>query len=112
MQKDKIVKEVLESLLASDGLPYKYDHFRQSEAVAPPFAVYRRIARDPFGADGVNYHDEVGCDLEIYAETPEDMEELMTKVEALLAEKETYYRKTADTVYIESEDFYESLYEL
>lgn len=112
MQKDRIVKDVLEALLASDDVPYRYDHFRQAEAVAPPFAVYRRVARTPFGADGLAYYDEPGCDLEVYAETPEDMEALMAKIEALLDEKEIYYKKTADTAYIESEDFYESLYEL
>lgn len=112
MQKDKIVRTILEALSKSDGLPFRYDHFRQSEAVNPPFAVYRRVVNDPFGADGLNYHDEVGCDLEVYAETPEDMEYLMGRIEELLAAQEVFYKKTADTVYIESEDFYESLYEL
>ena len=51
-------------------------------------------------------------DLELYTATPDDMAELMKKVEDLLDAAEVFYNKTADTVYITSEDFYESLYEI
>ena len=40
------------------------------------------------------------------------MMELMEKVEALLDENEIFYTLAADTVYIESENFYETLYEV
>lgn len=40
------------------------------------------------------------------------MAELMSKIEAALDQAEIYYNLTADTVYITSEDFYESLYEI
>ena len=110
--KVEIVKEVLASLYESDGVPYRYDHFRESEAVAPPFIVWRKIASDTIGADGEAYHYEAGVDLEIYAEDEELMDQLVSKIRALLDAKEIFYRITADTVYIESEDFYESLLEL
>ena len=51
-------------------------------------------------------------DLELYAATPEKMAELMEIAEQLLDEEEIFYNKTADTVYITSEDFYETLYEI
>ena len=105
---DKQVREVLDAL----NIAYRYDHFRQSEAVPPPFAVYRRVAADPFAADGIAYHRNQHVDVELYADTPEDMAEFMERLETLLGTAGIYAKCTADTVYIESEDFYESLYEI
>ena len=111
-RKDKRVKEILEKLKQTDGYDYRYDHFKQSEAVPPPFLVYRRVAACNFSADGKVYHHGDNVDLELYASTPDEMAELMEKVEALLDDAEIFYNLTADTVYIETEDFYESLYEI
>lgn len=110
--KVEIIKNILAQLEASGGVPYRYDHFRQSEAVDPPFIVWRRVASDGTGADGSVYHYEPGIDIEIYAEDEESMADLMDKLRVLLDAVPIFYKITADTVYIESEDFYESLFEL
>ena len=109
--------EILESVcqgLRAQGLieGYAYDHFRRSEAVPPPFAVYRRVAPQTFGADDKVYHRGDAADLELYASTPDEMEALMAAAEALIDAEGIYYKIAADTAYIESEDFWESLYEL
>lgn len=112
-RKDEIVKSVCQALLDQKLIEgFEYDHFRQSAAVPPPFAVYRRVAEPNFSADGVVYHHGSGVDLELYASTPDEMAGLMEQVEELLDAEEIFYNLAADTVYIESEDFYESLYEL
>lgn len=113
MRKDKQIKAICEKL-KSDGdiVDFRYDHFKQSQAVAPPFAVYRRVAAPNFSADGIVYHRGDNVDLELYANDPDEMADIMEKVEALLDEAEIFYSLTADTAYIDSEDFYESLYEV
>jgi hypothetical protein len=111
--KDNQVKAVCEALKERGAIDdFRYDHFKQSEAIPPPFAVYRRVAQPNMSADGVVYHHGEGVDLELYTETPEDMADLMDQVEELLDAQELFYNLTADTVYIEPEDFYESLYEI
>lgn len=113
MRKDEIIRGVCEALLDRGAIEgFEYDHFKQSDAVAPPFAVYRRVAEPNFSADGIVYHHGSGVDLELYADTPDEMAGLMAQVEELLDAQEIFYNLTADTVYIETEDFYESLYEV
>ena len=109
---DEVVRGVCEELEGSDGVPYAYDHFTKADAVPPPFILYRRVAAVNTSADGVVYHKGQAVDLELYATTPEEMADLMSKVENLLDEAELFYNKTADTVYITTEDFYETLYEI
>lgn len=113
MRKDKAVKKIC-SEIKDEGLlvGFAYDHFKQSEAVPPPFAVYRRVAADNFSADGIVYKRGDMVDFEIYADTPDEMEKLMEAAEKKLTEADIFYRIAADTVYIESEDFYETLYEI
>lgn len=111
-RKDEIIKQVCEKLRETDGIPFEYDHFTESDAVPPPFVLYRRVAASNFSADGVVYAKGEAVDLELYTATPDEMAKLMKKVEDLLEAAEVFYSKTADTVYITSEDFYESLYEI
>ncbi len=112
-RKDDIIREVCETLVNNSAIEgFEYDHFKQSDAVSPPFAVYRRVAQPNFSADGIVYHHGDGVDLELYAETHDKMANLMTQVEELLDAENIFYRLAADTVYIETEDFYESLYEI
>ena len=111
-RKDEQIKAICEAIKQSDGIDYRYDHFRQKEAVTPPFLIYRRVAGLPFSADNKTYYHDRGVDLELYAPTPEKMAELMEKVEALLDENEIFYTLAADTVYIDTETFYETLYEV
>lgn len=113
MKKADVIKCVCADLLDHQQIEgYTYDHFRQSEAVDPPFAVYRHAQADNFSADGKVYYRGENVDLELYAETPEDMAALMEAAESYLDGYEIYWECTADTVYIESEDFYETLYEV
>lgn len=105
------IKAICEEIKLSHGIDYRYDHFRQKEAVPPPFLVYRKMPSQSFSADNKTYFKDGEVDLELYASTPEEMNDLMEKVERLLDENEIYYNLTADTIYIDSEDFYESLYE-
>ena len=51
----------------------------------------------------------LGSDRKI---TPDEMALLMKRVEELMDASEIFYSLAADTVYIEQEDFYETLYEL
>ncbi len=110
--KDEIIRGVCEELHARTGVPFEYDHFTESEAISPPFVLYRRVAAPNFSADGVVYAKGGGVDLELYASTPDEMADLMAFAERLLDEAEIFYNKTADTVYVTSEDFYETLYEI
>lgn len=112
MQRDKTVEGILEKMKKASGIDYRYDHFTTSEAIPPPFIVYRRVAAGNFSADGVVYYRGGSVDVELYASDPDEMAELMATIEALFTEAELYYNCTADTVYIESEDFYETLYEI
>ena len=113
MRKDEMIRDICEALLA-EGLieGHAYDHFRQQDAVATPFAVYRRVAASNFSADGQVYHHGDNVDFELYADTPDEMALLMKRAEELMDESELFYDLAADTVYIEQEDFYETLYEL
>lgn len=113
MRKDEIAKETLKELTEAGTLSgFQYDHFRSGEAVPTPFAVYRRVAQENMGADDKVFFKGGGVDIEIYADTPEEMAGIMEAVEKKLDAREVFYQCTADTVYIDPEDFYESLYEL
>lgn len=113
MRKDEMIRDICEALL-DEGLikGFAYDHFRQQDAVATPFAVYRRVAPQNFSADGKVYHRGSNVDFELYADTPDEMALLMDRTEELMDEEELFYNLAADTAYIEQEDFYETLYEL
>ena len=112
-KKDEIVKSILASLVTKEVITgYEYDHFTQAAPLVPPFALYRRVAAENFSADGKVYHRGDNVDLEIYADTPEDMAIIMDEAEKLLDEAEIFWRCAADTAYIESENYYETLYEL
>lgn len=112
MRKDKLIKGILEIIKTKSGIDFRYDHFRQSEAVPPPFIVYRRVAPDTFSADGITFNKGQNVDIELYAEDEDQMAEIMEQIEELLDQNGIYYRLAADTVYIQSEDFYETLYEV
>lgn len=113
MRKDEQIKAILATLKSNgDVNDYAYDHFTESSAVDLPFAVYRRVAPQTFSADGVVYHRGDNVDFEIYAATPDEMIAIMAKAEAAMDAAELFYNIAADTAYIESEDFYETLYEI
>lgn len=109
--KEEQIKSICEEIKQSCGIDYRYDHFKEKEAVPPPFLIYRRQPAQSFSADNKTYFKDGEVDIELYASTPDEMYDLMEKVEQLLDEYEIYYNLAADTNYIDSEDFYESLYE-
>lgn len=111
-RKDEQIKAICEEIKENYGIDFRYDHFRTKEAVPPPFLIYRRMPAQSFSADDKTYFKDGEVDLEIYASTPEEMHDLMEIVERLLDENEIYYNLTADTIYIDCEQFYESLYEM
>ena len=90
---------------------YVYDHFTQDDPISTPFAVYRRIAVPGFKADDKVYARDDSEDVEFYADDPDTMDAIMEAFESQADAAELAYERTADTVYIEDEDFYESLYE-
>ena len=56
MRKDEIVKNICDQLVEDELITdYRYDHFREDEAVPLPFAVYRRVAPQNFAADNKVY---------------------------------------------------------
>lgn len=114
MRRDEIVKNALSFLKEQNVInDFRYDHFRESEAVDTPFAVWRRVAVPYMNADDKAYcKNESEVDIELYADDDDEMAVIMAALEEALDAYEITYEKTADTVYIESEDFYESLYEI
>ena len=113
MRKDEKIKNICMSLKENGYITdYRYDHFEEYDAVDPPFAVYRRVAPENFGADGVVYRRGENVDFEIYASDPDELISIMAVAEAAMDEAEIFYNIAADTAYIESEDFFETLYEV
>ncbi len=113
MHKDDLVKDICEALKDAGHIEgYDYDHFESADAIDPPFAIYRRVAPETFAADGKTYYRGSNVDLELYALDPDEMADLMDAAEALLDAAELYYHIAADTVYIDSEQMYETLYEI
>lgn len=110
-RKDEQIKAICEEIKQGYGIDYRYDHFRTKEAVPPPFLIYRKVSSQSFSADNKTYFKDGEVDLEIYASTPEEMTEIMEVVEGLFDENEIYYILAADTTYIDTENFYETLYE-
>lgn len=112
-RQDKPIKAICETLKERGVISdFAYDHFRDQAAIPLPYAIYRRVAGENTSADGVVYYHGGGVDFELYAATPDEMGEILDQVEELLDAEEIFYQLTADTVYIESENFYESLYEI
>ena len=92
MRKDKQIKVICEAIKQSEGIDYRYDHFRQKEAIPPPFLIYRRVAGAGFAADDKVYHKEGGVDLEVYASTPDEMASLMEKIPVSFSERDTLHQ--------------------
>ena len=114
MRKDQAVENILKTLVENQVITgYVYDHFEIGEAIPLPYAVYRRVAPSVMAADDQTfYRPDSNVDLEIYSNDPDEMADVMESVEAALDTAKLFYQLTADTAYIESERFYETLYEL
>jgi len=113
LRKDEIIKEICDQLVQNETIEgYAYDHFTDEDPISLPFAVYRRVATQSFSADDKTYHHGDNVDLELYSSDPEEMADIMAAVEEKLEAAELFYTIAADTAYIDSEQMYESLYEL
>lgn len=96
----------LEKLLQTAGFPVAYHHFN-----APPdgiFLVYLDDGLTPFFADNRTYAGARSYRLELYsAMDPEDARE---SVASVLDAADIPY--TADTIYVESERLFETIFEI
>lgn len=98
--------EELLRVLEPTGLPWAYHHWEQPPP--PPYGVYLDNSYDPFYADNRNYFNVRRVRLEVYSghrDAPLD-----ARVEAALDAASVPYE--ADFEYLESEQLYESIYEI
>ena len=96
----------LYSLLSSTGLSVAYNHFKSPPAL--PYIVYLFTSSNNFGADSKVYHKANAYQVELYSDRKDIANEFL--LEDLFDENEIYYDKTE--TYIESEELYQTLYEI
>lgn len=101
-------KSDIEQALKETGIPFRYHHFKENEAVAPPFICYLFKRSDNFNADGKVYKKIDVVDIELY--TDEKDIEAEKKIEDVLDAHGFVYEK--DEVWIESEELFEVIYEM
>lgn len=100
--------EEVMKMMEETGLPFAYDHFVEGESPEPPFLVFLYPKADNFAADGVAYFKISRLDMELYTDLKQP--ELEERIEAVLLKHGIFYGKSE--VFIESEQFYEVLYEM
>ena len=100
--------EEVMKMMEETGLPFAYDHFVEGESPEPPFLVFLYPKADNFAADGVAYFKISRLDVELYTDLKQP--ELEERIEAVLLKHGIFYGKSE--VFIESEQFYEVLYEM
>lgn len=111
-KKEAEIKTILKAMQDAGSIAgYVYDHFTQDSPIPTPFAVYRRVAVPSFKADDKVYARDDSEDVEFYADDPDTMDAIMETFESQADAAGLVYDKTADTAYLEDEDFYETLYE-
>lgn len=98
-------KEV-ESMLDEMGIEYRYHHFEEDEAIAPPFLVYLIPESNNFAADGITYFETDVLNLELYTDYRDF--NLEKQIEEVLEKYEIFWEK--ENIYIESEKMYETIY--
>lgn len=98
----------IEKALKEIGLPFKYHHFKTSEAVVPPFICYIFPRSNNFDADGKVYEKISAIDIELY--TDEKDIEIESKIEAVLDKYGFVYEK--NEIWIQSEELFEVVYEM
>ena len=98
----------LTAILEKTGLPFVYHHWAENSAPPLPFLVYYFPQRQDFFADNCNYQKIAMLDIELYTDTKDFSAE--QRVENVLAAHGISY--TRSETYIESEQMYETLYEM
>ena len=100
--------EEINEMMAEMGLPFAYHHFAEGESPEPPFLLFLSPGENVFSADNVRYHSFKQLDIELYTNKKNPaMEE---EIESVLTQHEIYFTKSE--AWIESERFYEVLYEM
>lgn len=100
--------EKIEKILKSMGLPYRYHHFEEEEAVAPPFLIYIEEQSSNFYADGITYVKNSQCSIELYTDSRD--KKLEEKLEKLM--KDNGLTWMAEYGYIETENMFLIRYEM
>ena len=101
-----MTQKEIEAMLDEIGVEYRYHHFEEDEAIAPPFLVYLIPESNNFSADGVVFFDADVLNLELYTDY-RDLN-LEDQIEKVLNKHEIFWEK--ESVYIESEKMYETIY--
>ena len=107
------IKAVLEAVKAVYGTEYAYDHFTTENAVDPPFFIYRKTGTNAFYADNKPLFTRDVYDIELYTGqgNGEEVNMITDLLNAKLAEQEINPKQNGP-VWIESEDFYETIWEM
>ena len=61
----------INTMVAAIGLPYSYYQFPDGTEQAPPFICFFYTAGDDFYADGINYAQIDGLEIEHYCDEPD-----------------------------------------
>lgn len=98
-------KEV-NTVLASIGIDYAYDHFTDDTGHELPFICFMYSNSSDLEADNINYQKIRALDIELYTKNKDF--ELEETVESVLNENGFVYTK--EETYIESERMYEVIF--
>lgn len=101
-------EETIKQMIEEMDLPFAYHHFAEGEAPELPYLIYLYPESIEFSADGKVYAKGSTLQIELYCEV-RDLA-LERSIEEILDSYDLFYHK--QEVFIESERFYEILYEL
>lgn len=100
--------EQIAAMMEEMELPFAYHHFAEGECPQPPFLVFLSTRERTFSADNEMYFSSKQLDIELY--TDRKQPEIERQVEAVLRRHHIFYQKSEQ--WIDSEQFYEVLYEM
>lgn len=100
--------EKIKKMVEEIGIPASYHHFDVENAINPPFICWIIPGSDNFSADGMVFFRIDALNIELYTDQ-KDLEK-EKQVENVLDKYGLFWEKTE--IYIESENMYETLYEL
>lgn len=105
-----MILQELKELLEQTGFPVAYSHFKESEITSLPefpFICYLVVFSPNFMADDVSFQKIDHVQIELYNSKKDETVESI--LETILHENSIPYSSTES--YIESEDFYQKIYE-
>ena len=106
-----MTKAKLQKLLKTLKIPVAYRRFKKEQAkqIKPPFLVYYRTDNNDILADDITFFSSENIVVELYC--TDRNESLEKALEKIFTDNEIPY-KVIDEVYIESEDLFETIYEI